>query len=255
MQNNATYTISIDRRSTVPFDDQIKENIKSMILDRTMYYQTKLPTISILADQLGIPDKTVAKAYQQLDQERYIKQTEGDYYVSYIELTTHFFERNTSIYDAIIDLGLTPSITCLEKAVVTLPEDTMHLMGFDPLNGNQFLYINRMYYGDKQPIIILQNYIPLYLFPAIDQKLQGHEALNNFIQEHYGFAAHMSRRVTKVVNLKKELAELLNERVNAASLQSTNQVYDAFHRLIDYGQSHSVSGYYFQAMTQKELHE
>jgi hypothetical protein len=46
-------------------------------------------------------------------------------------LTNYFFDRNTAIYDAIIALGLTPSIECIEKSVVTLSEQDAHRLGFD----------------------------------------------------------------------------------------------------------------------------
>ena len=248
MLSNHIELLTIDRRSTIGYNIQIKENIKALILDRTLYYKTVLPDAKELATHLNIDEKFVVKAYKELTDERYIEQKKGNTRVSYIELTTYFFERNTSIYDAVITLGLTPSIKCIEKRVLSLDKDTIERMGFDPEQENKYYYINRIYYGDKQPIIILENYLPLYIFKDIDKKFIGDEPLNNYIGENYGFKAHISKRITKAVNLKKEIAVLLNERVNAASLQSTNQVYDNHGRLIDFGQSHSISSYYFQAL-------
>ena len=252
MQSNVIDYITIDRRSTVKYDIQIKDNIKALILDRTLYYKTLLPTPSELSAHLDIHKKDVSEAFIQLEKERYIKSEKDQYQVSYIELTNYFFERNTSIYDAIISLGLTPSIKCIEKNVIQLNKTDIKRIGFDVTKENKYLYINRIYYGDKQPIIILENYLPLYIFKDMEHHFIGHEPLNNYIDDNYGFKASVSKRVTKAVNLKKEIAELLNERVNAASLQSTNHVYDKRGRLIDYGQSHSISSYYFQANTKRE---
>jgi DNA-binding GntR family transcriptional regulator len=255
MQNNIMHLFTIDRRSTVHYATQIKESIKGMILDRTLYYKTNLPTIEQLAQHLDITTRYVERAYHELDEEHYIKQEDGQFHVSYIELTDYFFERNTSIVDAVKALGLKPSITCLEKRVLELSDKERKNMGFDLEHENRYLYINRIYYGDQRPIIILENYIPLYIFPHLEDEFQGHEGLNNYIQEHYGFSAYISKRVTTIVNLPKDLASLLNERVNAASLRSTNHVYDKYGRLIDFGCSHSISSYYFQAIThQQEWH-
>ena len=110
MQSNVIDYITIDRRSTVKYDIQIKDNIKALILDRTLYYKTLLPTPSELSAHLDIHKKDVSEAFIRLEKERYIKSEKDQYQVSYIELTNYFFERNTSIYDAIISLGLTPSI-------------------------------------------------------------------------------------------------------------------------------------------------
>ncbi len=240
--------ITIDRRSAINYSIQIKENIKALILNQTYYYHSILPSVESLSKQLNISEKLVSTAYRLLFNENYIRKEKQNYIVSHIELTNYFFERNTSIYDAVIALGLTPSIKCLEKKVVILTDEQARGMGFEP-NANQgYLYINRIYYGSNQPIIILENYLPLWIFKNIDKEFKGNEPLNSYIGTRYGFKAHVSKRITKIVNLKKEIAELLNERVNAASLQSSNRVFDKQGRMIDYGRSHSVSSYYFQAL-------
>lgn len=248
MLPNNQNLITIDRRSTVNYSIQIKENIKALILNQTYYYNSLLPSVESLSKQLNISSKLVSNAYNLLVNENYVKKEKHKYIVSHIELTNYFFERNTSIYDAVIALGLEPSIKCLEKKVILLSDEEAASMGFVPNEKKEYLYINRIYYGSNQPIIILENYLPLWIFTDLDKNFKGIEPLNNYIGEHYGFQAHISKRITKIVNLKKEIAELLYERVNAASLQSTNQVYDKQGRMIDYGQSHSVSSYYFQAL-------
>ncbi|MBN2604885.1 MAG: GntR family transcriptional regulator [Bacilli bacterium] len=251
MQSNVLELINIDRRSTVNYSQQVKENMKALILDRTLYYKTDLPTQDELAAHLNVSVKVINEAYEQLVQERYIKIKNGTYRVSYIELTNYFFDRNTAIYDAVIALGLTPSIECLSKKVVTLDSETMERMGFSDSPDGKFFYINRLYYGDNQPIIILENYLPLHVFPGIEFNFKGHEPLNDYIFAHYGFKAALSKRVTKAVNLSQKIAGLLNERTNAASIQSTNKIYDAKGRMIDYGRSFSISSYYFQALITK----
>jgi GntR family transcriptional regulator len=251
MQYKDMSPIVIDRRSAVSIDEQIKESIKSLILDQTYYYQTVLPTSIDLSRHLNVEEKQVLSAYKKLLNERYIKLNEHKRYeVAYFELTNRFFYRNLTIYDAIIQMGMEPKIKCLEKKIVTLSETENISMGFD--KKEKLLYINRIYMGDEQPIIILENYLPLSIFPEIDQKLKGHEALNAFINQNYNLFAKVSKRITKAVNLNAKTAEILGERKNAASIQSTNHVYDQYGRLIDYGRSFSISSYYFQSSIERE---
>lgn len=253
MPFNGLDLITIDRRSTVNYDQQIKESIKALILDQTFYYKTTLPEPNQLAKHLNIDPKFPQLAYKQLVLERYIKKSQTDHYsVSYFELTNYFFDRNVAIYDAIIALGLKPSIECVEKKVVHLDKETVVSMGFDLNEGFDYFYINRLYMGDNQPIMILENYLPLTVFPDIDKKFEGNEPLNAYIGSHYGIQPSISKRTTKAVNLTLKLAQLLNERKNAASIQSTNRVYDKRNRLIDFGRSHTISSYYFQALITKE---
>ena len=253
MPFNFLDVITIDRRSTVTYDQQIKESIKALILDQTFYYKNKLPQPTVLAKHLNIDNKFPLMAYKQLILERYIKKNQDNIYsVSYFELTNYFFDRNVAIYDAIIALGLTPSIECVEKKVVHLDLATVKAMGFHEAEGLDYFYINRLYMGDKQPIMVLENYLPLIVFPNMDQKFQGNEPLNAYIGEHYGIQPKISKRTTKAANLSLKLSILLNERKNAASIQSTNHVYDKQDRLIDFGQSHTISSYYFQALITKD---
>lgn len=257
MLSNLLDLITIDRRSRIDYDTQLKENIKSLILDQTFYYQTKLPKIDHLAEHLNIEVKHIISSYDQLENERYIKkESDNDYIVTYFELTNYFFDRNVAVYDAINALGLSPSIKCIEKKVVKLLIDSIKQMGFNPEEDNRYFYINRLYLGDNQPIMVLENYLPLYIFKDIDANFQGYEPLDAYINEHYSLKAQVSKRTIKSVNLPDFLAKILNERKNAASIQSTNHIYDKYNRLIDFGQSHTICSYYFQALiTKDEMNE
>jgi len=247
MQNSKfSEWITIDRRSKKAFDIQIKESMKALIFDHTFYYQDLLPTPDELATTLHLDVDYVMSAYDQLIRENHIKKTSRGYEVSFLELTNYFFDRNTAIYDAIIALGLTPSIECVRRAVIELADGTAKEMGF--LHERRFLYINRIYKGNGIPLIILENYLPITLFPDIDKRFVDDLPLNKFLQTTYGISAQTSHRVTRAVNLSIEVAGYLNEPAGSPSISSTNHVYDKYHRLIDYGQSHSVSSYYFQSM-------
>jgi len=251
MHSDHVDSISIDRRSSVSFNEQIKESIKALILDQTFYYQAVLPSPDRLAKHLNVDVHLVNLAYKDLVEERYIKSIDLTHYVvAYFELTNYFFYRNVAIYDAIIALGLTPSIQCLEKKVVSLKDDILKQMGFK--SGEKLFYINRIYKGDDKPIIILENYLPLSIFEGMNQKFVGNEPLNAYMDREYNIRAKLSNRVTKAVNLTHKLSEFLGERKNSASIQSTNRVFDQYNRLIDYGQSHTTSSYYFQALVTRE---
>ena len=253
MLPNLLIYVTIDRRSTVVYNEQIKESIKALILDQTFYYKTILPKPNILAQHLNVDLKFTKIAYDQLIQERYIRKVENDNYeVAYFELTNYFFDRNVAIYDAIIALGLTPSIKCVEKKVISLTLDEQNYMGFKPIEDNQYFYINRLYLGNQQPIMILENYLPMHIFPDIDKHFIGDEPLNAYLDHHYNIRANVSHRITQAVNLTATLAKYLNERKNASSICSTNRVYDENQILIDFGRSHTISSYYFQALISKK---
>ncbi|MCK7487144.1 MAG: GntR family transcriptional regulator [Bacillus subtilis] len=247
MQNTkVSELITIDRRSKRSYDIQIKESIKALILDHTFYYQDVLPSPLELATALHIDPSQVESAYQLLANENHIKATTNGYEVSFLELTNYFFDRNTAIYDAILALGLTPSIECVERKVVELSKHEAQSYGF--VDERRFLYINRIYKGNGRPLIILENYLPIEIFPDINERFIDHLPLNEFLYDTYGIIAQESHRVTRAVNLTSSIAAHLNEPKGNPSVSSTNHVYDQSHRLIDFGRSHSISSYYFQSI-------
>jgi len=253
MLSNLLEQITIDRRSRVEYKIQIKESIKSLILDQSFYYQTKLPNSLELANHLNLEESIIKSAYAELCVERYIqKDNDNDWIVSYFELTNYFFDRNVAVYDAIKALGLKPSIKCLEKKIVVLDKEVINKMGFDITQANKYFYINRIYLGDNQPIMLLENFLPLYIFPEISENFIGNEPLDAYISKNYGIKAEISKRIIKSVNLTADIAKILNERKNAASIQSTNKIYDKNQRLIDYGTSHTICSYYFQALISRD---
>ena len=196
MRSDRFESISIDRRSSVSYDDQIKESIKALILDQTFYYQALLPTPQQLAKLLHVETELTEKAYKKLVKENYIKYIDPKgYVVAYFELTNYFFYRNIAIYDAISALGLSPSIECIEKKVVQLTDAELQSMGFS--TGEKLFYINRIYKGNDKPIIILENYIPLSIFKDMDKKFTGNEPLNAYMDKEYNLKAKLSFRVKK----------------------------------------------------------
>lgn len=255
MPLNLLELITIDRRSTIHFNIQLKENIKSLILDQTFYYHTKLPVPNELAKNLSIEEKIVLSAYDLLIKEGFIRKTASDetYEVSFFELTNYFFKRNVAVYDAIIALGLKPSIRCLDKKTVTLKRNVIESMGFGTEKSNKFFYINRVYSGNEQPIMILENYLPISVFPDICDNFKEEETLDSYISNYFDLKEVLSKRSVKAVNLCQKTASILNERKNSASFQSTNHMYDKDKRLIAYGRSHTIGSYYFQALITKDM--
>ena len=61
--------ISISNRADVPLYKQIVEQIKQMVANYQLKPGEKLPTVRDLAHYLGINPATVARAYQELEQE------------------------------------------------------------------------------------------------------------------------------------------------------------------------------------------
>jgi DNA-binding transcriptional regulator YhcF (GntR family) len=59
--------ISIDADSRVPPFEQVRVSLAQQMADRTLPVGTRLPTVRVLAAELGIAVNTVARAYRELE--------------------------------------------------------------------------------------------------------------------------------------------------------------------------------------------
>jgi len=71
----------IDFHSHVPIYQQIKDNIKSLILRGTFKPGEFIPSIRSLAHDIGVNLNTVARAYKELETEGVIRAERGEGYV------------------------------------------------------------------------------------------------------------------------------------------------------------------------------
>ena len=69
--------ISLNYRDSRPIYEQIKENLKKLIVTGAMQENEKLPSVRSLATQLAINPNTIQRAYTELESEGYIYSIQG----------------------------------------------------------------------------------------------------------------------------------------------------------------------------------
>ena len=69
--------IIISNNSSVPIYEQIKNAIKDAIISNELKEEEMLPSVRNLANDLKISFLTVIKAYEELEQEEFIKTVQG----------------------------------------------------------------------------------------------------------------------------------------------------------------------------------
>lgn len=69
--------ISLNYRDSRPIYEQIKENLKKLIVTEAMQPDEKLPSVRALATQLAINPNTIQRAYNELESEGYIYSIPG----------------------------------------------------------------------------------------------------------------------------------------------------------------------------------
>lgn len=69
--------IIISNSSSIPIYEQIKDAIKQAIIESELKDDEVLPSVRVMANDLKISFLTVKKAYDELEQEGYVKTVQG----------------------------------------------------------------------------------------------------------------------------------------------------------------------------------
>lgn len=69
--------LQLDYRDSRPLYEQVKDNYRRLMLTGVMEQGEQLPSVRSLASSLAINPNTIAKAYEQLEQEGYIYTVKG----------------------------------------------------------------------------------------------------------------------------------------------------------------------------------
>lgn len=64
--------IQLNYRDTRPFYQQIKDNIRQLVVSRAIREHEKLPSVREMASTLAINPNTIQRAYRELENEGYI---------------------------------------------------------------------------------------------------------------------------------------------------------------------------------------
>ena len=242
--------IKIDKRSSLPIHIQLIQSLKTLMLSHDISYMDKLPDINDLSNVLKIRKSDIDLAYQRLLNENYIHKKDTLYYVNYFHFSANFYLKVIKLYDAIKDMGMTPSMKSLVKKSTHLP---MELRKHLTVNSDcKYYQIKRLYYGNNTPLIILDTYLLASKFENLLSHINDGEALYETLFKHYDVSVASSKRIFSVTNLDKETAEQLNTVLNTASYYGISISYDKNNQLVDITRSWSSSNYFFEIELKRE---
>lgn len=118
--------IQLNYRDTRPFYQQIKDNIRQLVVSRAISENEKLPSVREMASTLAINPNTIQRAYRELESEGYIYTIPGKgTFVSEINYTNLNRQKELlTKFDAIVSelLFLSAPVTELTGRIMSLSE-------------------------------------------------------------------------------------------------------------------------------------
>jgi GntR family transcriptional regulator len=170
--------------------DQVKENIKGRIVNNE-FVDDRIPSETDLAEELGVSRTTVRDAFSRLEIEGVIYRKQGaGTFVNRPGLQIKSRLDEIWSYEAMLEAhGYTPSIKIL--TVDTIPAGNKLAAALNILEEETVLRIEKLFLENRQPVILVRNYIPVDLitrqYKKKDLKEPVFEFITRFTNQHLSY--------------------------------------------------------------------
>jgi GntR family transcriptional regulator len=191
-----------------PLYIQLKESIRSSILDGTWKYGDKIPTELELSERYNISRITVRNAILELVDEGYLVKKQGKgTFVNKKKIDrkiVHFL----GFTEACKANGLTASSKVIKREIIQPTEKDKEMLQLE--DGDALLYVQRVRYANDSPIMLENNYFSYRYYHFLQEKeLEG--SLYKTIEETIHVTPTRSGEISlEMVRASGEQTELLN---------------------------------------------
>jgi len=228
---NPLRTMVLNRSSPVPLYFQLAQHIEDEIRSGNLVSGDRLENEVKIAEELGLSRPTVRAAFSYLVDKGLVLRRRGQGTV----VTKGKVSRSvklTSLFDDLAEAGKSPTTRVLHNEVIKASD---LVKGALELADDQFvIYLERLRFGDGEPIALMHNFIPTSLVTMSNEMLEQH-GFYELLRAGGVFPDHATQRIS-AKNSSTSESTLLNEPRGTALLTMERTTYDASGRAIEFGQ-------------------
>lgn len=224
--------LKFDRRKNKSLAQQLLETIQLEIAHHRYGAHSVMPSVEVFADNYHISVDETKWIYHKLLDEKLIAKRKDEYLINDIEIPTIFFNRVHSIAEVIAANHYIPSQKDLNITIVDAPATLLEKY---PLTQSQFLRIERIFYGDDQPLMLANIYFPLDVYKDLDKKDIKNKELWPILIDKYDMKVSHADLQFQAKKLSKQQIEQLDTHINFANFIEIF-VYNADDQLIEYSE-------------------
>ena len=224
--------IKINKYSSIPLHEQLKNCMRDAIQRGILPPGEKLPTEEELCRHLGISRPVVRQAYSALEKEGILERKRGR--GSFVKSLDRgmLMMRLASYNDEMNMIGMTPSTRLMKKEILTFELDAYGRL--DLQQGQPCLHLERMRYANGEPFTYIENYVPLTLFPGLENYDFATVSLYHILKEDYGTHPVKAQRSIRAEIIDTRLAPLFHVEKRTAIHKVESLAFDQDGRMIDY---------------------
>jgi GntR family transcriptional regulator len=233
--------------STTPLYQQLKETIKSDIVNKTYKQGQKIPTEIELSKLCGVSRITVRKAIEELCDEGYLIKKQGKGTFVRRKKIQRKIEHLVSFSEACKQNNMTPSAIVLVKQIVELSPEVAEAFGMQI--GQKMIEIKRLRKADDIPVMLEQIYFDYehYSF-LLEEDLGG--SLYALLEKAYGIIINATKDTyLDVVRADLKRAEPLEVDFGEPLFSINAKIYDQHDNLVHLAKEYIVCDCYRYALT------
>jgi DNA-binding GntR family transcriptional regulator len=228
---NPLSTMVLNRSSPVPLYFQLAQHIENEIRSGNLVSGDRLENEVKIAEELGLSRPTVRAAFSYLVDKGLVLRRRGQGTV----VTKGKVSRSvklTSLFDDLAEAGKSPTTKVLHNEVIKASDLVKRSL---ELADDQFvIYLERLRFGDGEPIALMHNFIPTSLVTMSNEMLEQH-GFYELLRAGGVFPDHATQRISAKNSTTGE-SSLLDEPRGTALLTMERTTYDANGRAIEFGQ-------------------
>jgi len=228
---NPLASIVLDRDSPVPLYFQLAQQIENEIHVGGLRTGDRLENEVKIAEDLGLSRPTVRAAFSYLVDKGLVQRRRGQG----TTVTREKVSRNvklTSLFDDLAMAGKKPTTRVLHNEVIRPSDLVKEVLGIP--DGQLVIYLERLRFGDGEPIALLHNYIPTSLVTLSSEMLEEH-GFYELLKAAGIYPDHATQRISAKNSTAVE-ARFFDEPKGTALLTMERTTYDERGRAIEFAQ-------------------
>ncbi len=231
--------ISLFKSSSTPLYAQLKDSIKQAIKNGQLKPNDKLPTEEELWEEFRISRPVVRQSYKELLDENYIIRFKSrGTFVKEQEIKSTFFSEFSDIEIDLENMGLSPSVVCLSKEVLSNNEHD--LLIHEQLDSKQVLKVKLVYYSSDLPIVLKESYYPLDLIQGLQNINFENSPIYNTLETKFNIWLSHIKKVVDAQIIPDELTDTLKTESGHAIHFVESLAYDDRDRVVEIAHSYYI---------------
>lgn len=209
---------TVNKSTPIPLYFQFKNILIEMMKDDVLQPGDMIPTEFELCDIYGISRTTIRQALTELVNEGKFYRVKGrGTFVAQTKIEHDLTRKVESFNNEMIRYGYTPSTKVLEFKVVSATPEVSAALNLSP--NTDVIYLKRLRFGNDEPILISQTYLPYSFCKHILDNNMNEESLYSILSSNINTKVYKILKNMEAVVPTKEDCELLNiNKTTAISL-------------------------------------